>query len=721
LGLLIVHEPLQDAAMSRLTVWIAAACAALSAVVVAALERPQGAAAPAAQTFRSGITVVQVDVSVLDRQRHPVRGLKESDFTVFEDGKPRDIVAFTPVELPARTAAPAASTAAWTRDIAPDVATNDLPAEGRLVVIVFDWSIRFDDTRLARKIATEAVNGLGPGDQASVIFTSEFGNAGIPQNFTSDRAALLGAINQTFAVAMKGDDSISPKAGGFINANGQMVMDPYGYGSGGCLCRVCTLDAMTRVADAIRSVPGRRKVMIFIGTVFHGYEAAMAASRQGMPGLPPPPTVGMSIPAMMGPGSCSQPLKEARERMAKATGLANLTVHVVDPVGLETLMTSPLGGASPDTIVTRQADLHLPADMTGGRTVLNTNAPESFVPAILDESQDYYLLGFAASDAKGSKLHRIEVKVNRPDVQVRARSGYYGNEEAAARNAKVANLPLTTAIGGVLPDTDIPLTLVAAPFATPGRSTTGTVAVTLGVQPGSRAIAGARGQGTTLRPETMHVVVAALDPKARLIASREETAAFSLAGGDRYDLLSRLELPPGRYEIRVATDTPSGRRGSVFTFVDVPNFGSDALTMTGVVMGTSLMTPTAPADLLTDLVPIVPTSRRTFTRKEAVSAFARVQQGGTRSEPVIVTARALNRDGGVVLTDTKTIPAEHFASSRTADYRFDFPLTSLDPGEYLLAIQASSGKNEQRRNVRFSVRPSSPTTTPPTDSGRPAP
>jgi hypothetical protein len=133
-------------------------CAAVSAAVAAALGGTQELSTSARQTFRAGVTVVQVDVSVLDRQRHPVGGLTAKDFTVLEDGKPREIVAFTPVELPARTGGQFANAAAWTRDVAPDVATNDVPAEGRLVVIVFDWSIRFDDSQSARKIAIETVN-----------------------------------------------------------------------------------------------------------------------------------------------------------------------------------------------------------------------------------------------------------------------------------------------------------------------------------------------------------------------------------------------------------------------------------------------------------------------------------------------------------------------------------------------------------------------------------
>jgi hypothetical protein len=411
----------------------------------------------------------------------------------------------------------------------------------------------------------------------------------------------------------------------------------------------------------------------------------------------------MSIPAVFGPGSCSQPLKEARERMSRAAGLANLTIHVVDPVGLETLMNSPLGGASPDTIQERLANLHQPADMTGGRTVLNTNAPETAVPAILDESQSYYLLGFSASDPAGTKLHRIEVKVNRPGVQVRARTGYVGNDEAVARSGTAPDAPLTTAVSGVLPATDIPLALVAAPFATPGKAT-GTVAVTLGVEPGASTSAATREPTTRPGPETLHVVVAALDPKARLITSREETAVVGAGAVSGYDLLSRLELEPGRYEIRVATDAPSGRRGSVFTFVDVPNFSRDDLTLTGVAIGTSPATPAAPVDLLRDLMPILPTARRTFARAEQVSAFVRAQQGGRRSDPVTIVGRIVDRDGHVVRDDTRTFASDRFGAVRTADYQLDLRVADLTPGDYLLSIEATSGKKSQRRNVRFSVR-----------------
>jgi VWFA-related protein len=138
-----------------------------------------GAALQSPQTFRTGIDVVQVDVSVLDKNRRPVRGLTASDFTILEDGKPRPVVAFVPVEIAQRDSFE--GRASWLRDVAPDVVDNDVHPEGRLVVIMFDWSIRFADQALARRIATAAVGALGADDLAAVVFTNASASGASPR------------------------------------------------------------------------------------------------------------------------------------------------------------------------------------------------------------------------------------------------------------------------------------------------------------------------------------------------------------------------------------------------------------------------------------------------------------------------------------------------------------------------------------------------------------
>ena len=73
----------------------------------------------------------------------------------------------------------------------PDIVTNQIQEEGRLVIILMDRSIPIGQPEAeARKIAAAAINELGPGDLAAITST----NHGTPQNLTSDRARLLRAL-----------------------------------------------------------------------------------------------------------------------------------------------------------------------------------------------------------------------------------------------------------------------------------------------------------------------------------------------------------------------------------------------------------------------------------------------------------------------------------------------------------------------------------------------
>src|SRR4051812_4205334 len=81
-------------------------------------------------TFRAGVDLVTFDVVVLDKDRHPVRGLTTGDFVVRESGDPQDILSVSEVVSPSADR----STAAWTRDVGPDVVSNDVAGK-RFVVL----------------------------------------------------------------------------------------------------------------------------------------------------------------------------------------------------------------------------------------------------------------------------------------------------------------------------------------------------------------------------------------------------------------------------------------------------------------------------------------------------------------------------------------------------------------------------------------------------------
>ena len=80
---------------------VAAGCATC-VLSLAAVSREQSPTQepPRQVIFRDRIDLVNLDVSVLDKDRRPVRGLKATDFTVLEDGKPQNIMAFLAVDVP---------------------------------------------------------------------------------------------------------------------------------------------------------------------------------------------------------------------------------------------------------------------------------------------------------------------------------------------------------------------------------------------------------------------------------------------------------------------------------------------------------------------------------------------------------------------------------------------------------------------------------------------
>jgi hypothetical protein len=152
----------------------------------------QGSQAPSAPppsnqsqaTFKTGVEVVRLDVTVLDHDRRPLRGLTADDFVVLEKGKPQPIVDVVPVEVPVARE----STAAWMRDAGSDVASNESDIRRLVVIVMDDARTGFDhgESLSARKVAHAIVDQLGPADLAAVAFTF----MGTVQNLTADRARL---------------------------------------------------------------------------------------------------------------------------------------------------------------------------------------------------------------------------------------------------------------------------------------------------------------------------------------------------------------------------------------------------------------------------------------------------------------------------------------------------------------------------------------------------
>jgi VWFA-related protein len=618
---------------------------------------------PQQPAFRAAVDVVSLDVTVLDKNRRPVRGLTAADFSVTEGGRLLPIVAFAEVVLPKPSIDAAA--APWLRDAARDVVAND-PNDGRLVVIMFDHTIRVGAGPAARKIGNAIIDQLGPGDLAAVIFTQHLAR---PQNFTADKARLRESLQ-------------SPVIGASLISNTAET--------GQCMCGLCSLEAVKQVAKAMEAVPRRQKALFFIGGA-----------------------IAVDVKLESGQSPCDPHTIPATADMFLAAQRANVVIHALDPNGLLTDYSaerrrtdSPRGGPPSEP-----PSLRILAERTGGRAVLFNNEAERMVPALFAESSSYYLIGFEAEASRAAANPRafrpVDVRVSGRDVSVQRRSGYYPASAAMAERAALLRgsaasagqapvalgpSPLESALQGQLPKTDIPLRVAIAPFRSDAADPT--LAITMNLNP-DPPLAG-----------RVEALTTAYDTDGNALGSQRLSVELpdSRAAGSTgpHELLSRIELRPGRYEIRLAArEERSGRIGSVYTFVDVPDFRRDALSLSGVVVRTSPGPRPLASGGLESLLPIAPTAARSFTTASTVRAFARVYQSeSAKPRAVTVRARILDASNRLVFDRTTALSAQQFRNG-AADYLLDLPVAQLAPGAHLLTIEASAGRAPVGRQVRF--------------------
>ena len=136
-------------------------------------------------TFRAGVELIRIDVSVLDKAGKPVTGLQPEDFVVTIDGLPRRVsfATFYGPTPDAPGAAPAASSAA-------NVATNKNAAPGRVVVFVVDLeSMTPGYEKVLLQTASTLVDRLGPRDAVGLVLIPGKG-----VEITRDRARVREAL-----------------------------------------------------------------------------------------------------------------------------------------------------------------------------------------------------------------------------------------------------------------------------------------------------------------------------------------------------------------------------------------------------------------------------------------------------------------------------------------------------------------------------------------------
>lgn len=526
--------------------------AALS-VLLLALGR---AGAQSASTEIS-VTLVEIPVEVL-HDGEPVKGLTAADFEVVEGQRPLPIVAFEAVDL----------------EVPPEPgAPPPPPAARRHVLFFFDFSTgRPADLLKAVVAARDVVNrSLDPRDLIGAAVYLPSGGLHLLLNFTTDRAAagrtlqgleelLSGKTPEPGAPAkdkdplrLAGVDANTLLNQGFRvderNFAAEMAGSVGSDGLGGSLQTeilvesallhganlenrrrgnvIAMADTVENLAETLRSVQGRKYLMLFSG----GFSMSLITR----------PSTSVTDPNVGG-----TLLLNHLEEMLGELRRSGWVLHAVDVKGVE-------AGLSADA-------LYFLADQTGGALVEGTNDLAKGVTRAMRRSVYSYLIGVQVDDVPfDGAYHELDVRLRSPRRGTRLvhRGGYFApvpfrDQDDVRRLADAARLVM----GGEERD-DLGVQVAAVPLRTAGE--TRPVAVVVEV-PGERLLApGAQRLGVEIYGYALDEQGTTLDFFAQSVDLDPSKVGGRLAkGGVR--VLGRLDLPAGEHRLRVlARDRNDGR------------------------------------------------------------------------------------------------------------------------------------------------------------------
>jgi VWFA-related protein len=598
---------------------------------------------------------------------------------VLVDGKARPVVAFNAVDVAPSPPVPAGE-ASWVRDVAPDVVTNEKKPGRVFVIFLDDYSmfagmVEQSGVTQARQTAYAVVDAMGPDDRAAVVVPFAGHSS---QDFTSDRRLLRTAIEKA-PLFPRTNPGIGepPREEELINS--------------ACECGACNIQTLGQIAQAMRSLPEQRKVLFNISAG----SVVRPSDFSGDPRV----------------AHCATVRREATIDAIRHAQIANVTIESFDPRllrrGARYALDGPTGGDSiaetkavlNDPAVYRMQHLIAVSEQTGGRAIVNNNDIDLQVPSVIAETSAYYLLGVERPPASDGKQHSLEVRVNRKDLDVRTRKGYTDDtakdRQAAAEAEKKGDL--SSLVNSPLQVSGVPLGIVAAAF--PMEDGEPALALTLRIDTPKGA--------PTPRTETAEIVSSIYYPEtADSAGALQQSATLNFAKPDprfnSYEVHSKLAAKPGRYALRVGVRTSDGKTSSVYTTVTVPDFDDD-LTLSGLVLRASPSPVSAGTNTIGDLLPIKPTSQRTFKKTDDVSAFMRIYQKDKDFLPAKVTTTVTNVRNEKVGNIEQTLEGESIGSRTAATYDVGLPVADLPPGEYLLDVSVTVGTKNAGRQLRFTV------------------
>jgi VWFA-related protein len=652
--------------------------------------------------------LVQLDLVVTDKKGVQVTDLKPEDFEIFEDDHPQPITHFSYIFTGPSTDSANAQTSVSTSAISSGPPRRER-VRRTIAVVVDDLGMSYVTTRDARVALTKFINEqIQPDDLVAIIRTGS--GIGALQQFTHDKRQLLAAVERV--------------RWNFCSRSGITVVQAEGDSRTPPICSIDTVrvsvEALRSIVSGMRELPGRKSLILF----GDGFPVEVKEDRTK------PMFSGVSLPADDGSfrrptnttltplqGGNRQLLVDPSRVISEAAIRASVVVYSVDTRGLGVLSLSAadnVGNSSlakirdleSDRIALNQVgrpESGMVTDATGGLFIQNTNDLNLGLKRIMDDQRGYYLIGYRpGSDTFDRRFHKISARVvNRSDLIVRTRSGFYGVTEDQARPATltaVDRFQRALVSPFAANDINVRLTPVFTSTATTGPVLRSMLHISARDLTFKEEPDGWRTAQLVLRGVLFGDNGQIIDEHRRAFTVRLRGATFERVQTQGFDYVFNMPAKkPGGYQFRVAIiEESSARVGSAGQYVEVPDLKKKRLALSGILLseagpaneGTTYSAVDATEGPLQAQAPETNSGARRFRRNTAINYDYLVFNGSGDPTSGRMTALVhLYRAGKLVLEHNAPVDIvqQTDASRLLVGGRLKLG-TDLGPGEYVLEI-----------------------------------
>lgn len=674
---------------------------------------------------RTNTEIVQTAITVLDKKGHFVEGLKQEQFQLVVDGKPRPVAFFERIAAGSAREHELATLADPTNNTTTPNAPPPPPRiPGRTIVFFLDDLHLSPDSMNRTRMMLQHFLDREMTTKDNIAILTASGQVGFLEQFTNNKAVLDAAMARLIPRPYDasgygvGNSTKMTEYMAFTIDTSKSDSKVLNFYIEECMKGSATFKKARAAVGLIRAScetqakNSARAVLMQAAQItqntYNSLESAMRSLARA-PGRKLAFFISDGFLLDAGPRAAN--VRDKLDHVIDAAQRGGVVVYTIHAAGLvNTSFMDPQGKrpmdsqgrldiASVGELEANQDALSAMASETGGRALRSTNFFDKWVTTVLDETSNYYVVAWRPEkdEEKLAKFRHVKITiVGQPELTVRAPKGYVAGPAATtpataantnpSKPPKTPETELRDALSDFYPEGALPTQLSLTYLNTPANGLVVTSAMEISAK-------GMSYGADRNEPATIKLAGVVLNDKGKIASSFKnqlniDPPKAGSSGSIFYN--HHTPLTPGIYQFRVAArDEKSGRVGSAIQWIVIPDLAKSQLTLSSVLLGGQVL-----EDKNNASGPHVQLSvDHTFPRAAQMGYWVFVYNAkrDANGKPQLMVQTQVMRDGQPVLSSPQRRVNSGGSDAERIPFGEELALKTLAPGKYDLKVTVTDG------------------------------